>query len=76
MRTRTREAAWFFVFFALPCLGLVIHDMVRSPIPFPQRLCTLEDTCAFYSCLILPGFVYALARGAILLGSASASRSR
>jgi len=68
MNTAKREAIWFLVLFAIPALGLVVFGLVQpSPIPITQRVCTLEDSCAYGYCFVVPGFIYVAFRGIPLL---------
>jgi len=60
-----RELRWFLGFFVLPMAVLIGIDLAfsSSPLPFFKRLLTLEDTCSYGACFIMPGIIYVLALG-------------
>lgn len=58
-----REVRWFLGFFILPMAVLIGIELVSrpSPLPFFKRLMTLEDTCSYGSCFLVPAIIYAVA---------------
>ena len=60
-----RELRWFLGFFVLPMVVWISIDLAfsSSPLPFFKRLMTLEDTCSYGACFIVPAIVYLLALG-------------
>jgi hypothetical protein len=60
-----RELRWFLGFFVLPMVVWISIDLAlsSSPLPFFKRVMTLEDTCSYGACFILPAIVYVLALG-------------
>lgn len=60
-----RELRWFLGFFVLPMAVLIGIDLAfsSSPLPFFKRLMTLEDTCSYGACFIVPAIIYLLALG-------------
>jgi hypothetical protein len=73
-----REVLYFTVLFVVPCLVLITLDvsLTQSALTLRQRLCTLEDTCAYGYCFFLPGFLYAGSRALVFLLSSPRSRPR
>lgn len=59
-----RELAFFGLAFGLPFVALVLLSVltVPSPLPLWRRLVTLEDTCPYFVCIVIPLLVYAVAR--------------
>ena len=57
-----RELKWLMGWFFLPLVLLIGSDLVfsNSPLPFWKRLVTLEDTCSYGICFILPAVLYIL----------------
>jgi hypothetical protein len=55
-----RESGWFLVGFVLPVVLLIGSELAfsKSPLPFWRRILTLEDTCAYWSCFIIPAFIF------------------
>lgn len=55
-----RELRWFLGFFVLPMALLIGIDLAfsSSPLPFFKRLMTLEDTCSYGICFIVPAILY------------------
>jgi hypothetical protein len=55
-----RELRWFLGFFVLPMVVLIGIDLAfsSSPLPFFKRLMTLEDTCSYGICFIVPAILY------------------
>lgn len=73
--------AFFGLAFGLPFIALVGLSALtaRSPLPLWRRLATLEDTCPYFSCIVVPLVIYAVARawrGARTSGSTSSHDSR
>jgi len=60
-RVRT-ELRWLVGWFVVPMLVLIGFDLAlsKSPLPFWKRLVTLEDTCSYGICFILPAVLYIL----------------
>lgn len=60
-----RELKWFGLGFGLPFVLLLALDLATSSsrLSLWTRLTTLEDTCAYYSCVIIAAAIY----GALLL---------
>jgi hypothetical protein len=60
-----RELRWFLGFFVLPMVVWISIDLAfsSSSLPFFKRLMTLEDTCSYGACFIVPAIVYVLAFG-------------
>lgn len=60
-----REVRWFLGFFVLPMVLLIGSDLAirSSPLPLFKRLLTLEDTCSYGSCFLVPAIVYLVALG-------------
>jgi len=60
-----RELRWFLGFFVLPMVVWISIDLAfsKSPLPFFKRLMTLEDTCSYGACFIVPAIVYLLSLG-------------
>ncbi|MEA2327017.1 MAG: hypothetical protein QOE68_1976 [Thermoanaerobaculia bacterium] len=60
-----RELRWFLGFFVLPMVAWISIDLAfsNSPLPLFKRLMTLEDTCSYGACFIVPAIVYVLALG-------------
>jgi len=60
-----RELRWFLGFFVLPMALMIGIDLAfsSSPLPFFKRLMTLEDTCSYGICFIVPAIVYVVALG-------------
>jgi hypothetical protein len=58
-----RELRWVLGFFMLPMVVWISIDLAfsSSPLPFFKRLMTLEDTCSYGACFIIPAIVYVLA---------------
>ena len=63
------ELKWFAGWFVVPMLALIGLDAAfsTSPLPFWKRLLTLEDTCAYGYCLILPALLFAIVLGVRIL---------
>jgi len=59
-RVVLRELRWFGLAFVLPFVAIVGLELAlsRSPLPLWRRLTTLEDTCAYGACVLIPGLVY------------------
>jgi len=57
-----RNLKWFFWGFIVPMLLLIGADIVssKSQLPLWRRILTLEDTCAYGSCFILPAIFFAV----------------
>ena len=55
-----RELRWFLGLFVLPMVILIGIDLAfsHSPLPFFKRLMTLEDTCSYGICFIVPAILY------------------
>jgi len=55
-----REAKWLFVAFIAPMVLLIGDGLVftKSRLPLWRRVLTLEDTCAYGSCLIIPALIF------------------
>jgi hypothetical protein len=55
-----RELRWFAGFFVLPMLVLISMDLAirKSPLPLWTRLTSLEDTCSYGICFIVPAILY------------------
>ena len=62
--TLRRELKWFGLYFGLPFVALVGFDLLSRPSPIPlwRRLLSLEDTCTYGICFVLPGLFYAAKR--------------
>jgi hypothetical protein len=60
-----RELRWFLLFFVLPMTVLIGIDLAfsSSPLPLFKRLLTLEDTCSYGICFIVPAIIYVVALG-------------
>jgi hypothetical protein len=60
-----RELRWFLGFFVLPMVLMIGIDLAfsTSPLPFFKRLMTLEDTCSYGACFLVPTIIYLLALG-------------
>ena len=60
-----RELRWLLGFFVLPMVVWISIDLAfsSSPLPFFKRLMTLEDTCSYGACFIVPAIVYVLSLG-------------
>jgi hypothetical protein len=60
-----KELRWFLGFFVLPMVVWISIDLAfrSSPLPFFKRLMTLEDTCSYGACFIVPAIIYLLALG-------------
>jgi hypothetical protein len=60
-----RELRWFLGFFVLPMIVWISIDLAssRSPLPLFKRLMTLEDTCSYGICFVVPAIIYLLALG-------------
>jgi hypothetical protein len=58
-----RELRWFLGFFVLPMVVWISIDLAfsHSTLPFFKRLMTLEDTCSYGACFIIPAIFYVLA---------------
>jgi hypothetical protein len=58
-----RELRWFLGFFVLPMVVWISIDLAfrSSPLPLFKRLMTLEDTCSYGACFVVPAIVYVLA---------------
>jgi hypothetical protein len=58
-----RELRWFLGFFVLPMVVWISIDLAfrSSTLPFFKRLMTLEDTCSYGACFIVPAIVYVFA---------------
>jgi hypothetical protein len=66
MKSRVRrELKWFFGAFIAPMLLLIGTELAlsRSKLPLWRRVVTLEDTCAYGSCFILPAVVWIVVLG-------------
>jgi hypothetical protein len=55
-----RELRWFFGFFVLPMAILISIDLAfsSSPLPWWRRVTSLEDTCSYGICFIVPAILY------------------
>jgi hypothetical protein len=55
-----KELRWFFGFFVLPMVVLISIDLAfsHSTLPLWRRLTSLEDTCSYGICFILPAILY------------------
>jgi hypothetical protein len=53
------ELKWFVASFVIPIVALIGLDVAfsTSPLPVWRRLLTLEDTCSYGYCFILPAFL-------------------
>jgi hypothetical protein len=71
-----KELRWFFGFFVLPMVVLISIDLAfsHSTLPLWRRLTTLEDTCSYGICFILPAILYLVAL--VIRISVSAFRRR
>ena len=60
-----RELKWFAGAFIVPMLLLIGTELMisRSKLPLWRRVVTLEDTCAYGSCFILPAILWISALG-------------
>jgi hypothetical protein len=60
-----KELRWFLWFFGLPMVVLISIDLAssKSPLPLFKRLMTLEDTCSYGACFIIPAILYVIALG-------------
>ena len=60
-----RELRWFLVFFVLPMVVLISIDLAfsNSPLPLWRRVTSLEDTCSYGICFIVPAIIYLLSLG-------------
>jgi hypothetical protein len=58
-----KELRWFFGFFVLPMVVLISIDLAfsHSTLPLWRRLTSLEDTCSYGICFILPAILYLVA---------------
>ena len=67
-----REVRWFLGFFVLPMVLVIGIDLAFRPSPLPlfKRLMTLEDTCSYGSCFILPAIIYLAALGIRIVAGA------
>jgi hypothetical protein len=57
-----RELRWFLGFF-VPMVVWISIDLAfsNSPLPLFKRLMTLEDTCSYGACFIIPAILYVFA---------------
>jgi len=55
-----RELRWFLGFFVLPMVVLISIDLAfsSSPLPLWRRVTSLEDTCSYGICFIVPAILY------------------
>ena len=55
-----RELRWFLGFFMLPMVILISIDLAfsHSPLPLWRRVTSLEDTCSYGICFIVPAILY------------------
>ena len=55
-----RELRWFLGFFVLPMVVLISIDLAfsSSPLPLWRRVTSLEDTCSYGICFIVPTILY------------------
>jgi hypothetical protein len=60
-----RELYWWSLGFAGPAVLLLAMDLVRSPLPVWQQLCSGEDMCSYGVCFIIPLMSYGLVRGVV-----------
>ena len=60
----TRELRWFAGGFGLPFAAMILFDLTsrESPLSVSDRLLSLEDTCAYGTCLTIPLLAYAVVR--------------
>ena len=68
MRHRLRrESSLFAVAFGIPFFGILAAELLtsRSPLPLRDRLLTLEDTCVYGACVVVPLLVYGVVRAVI-----------
>jgi len=54
-----REFKWLIVAFVIPMVLLIGAGLVftKSSLPLWRRVLTLEDNCAYDSCLIIPALI-------------------
>ena len=54
------EWRWFLGFFVLPMVILISIDLAfsNSPLPLWRRVTSLEDTCSYGLCFIVPAILY------------------
>ena len=57
----TRELRFLAAFFVLPMIVLIGIDLAfsNSPLPLWRRVTSLEDTCSYGICFIVPAILYA-----------------
>ena len=68
MRHRLRRESFLFaVAFGIPFFGILAAELLtsRSPLLLRVRLLTLEDTCAYGACVVVPLLVYGVVRAVI-----------
>jgi hypothetical protein len=55
-----KELRWFFGFFVLPMVVMIGIDLAfsNSPLPLWRRVTSLEDTCSYGICFIVPAILY------------------
>lgn len=55
-----RESKWLMVAFIIQMALLIGAELLftRSPLPLWRRVLTLEDTCAYDSCFIIPALIF------------------
>jgi len=55
-----KELRWFCGFFLLPMVVLISIDLAfsHSPLPLWRRVTSLEDTCSYGICFIVPAILY------------------
>jgi len=56
----SRELRWFVGLFVLPMVILISIDLAfsHSPLPLWRRVTSLEDTCSYGICFIVPAILY------------------
>lgn len=76
----SKELKWLVGCFLAPMLVFIGLDLAlsQSSLPLSERLLTLEDTCSYGICFILPALLYvvALSVRAFIAGYRRASRGR
>jgi hypothetical protein len=73
-----KELRWFLWFFGLPMVVLISIDLAssKSPLPLFKRLMTLEDTCSYGMCFVVPAIIYLLALGIRLAAEARRMKAK
>jgi len=72
-----REVHWFLGFFVLPMVLLIAIELAfrSSPLPFFKRVMTLEDTCSYGSCFLVPAIIYVVALGIRIAANARRAKA-